>query len=210
LQEVVRHAVAHGWSVLAGGCLRQGGQQPYAPLLDALEHYIQGQTPLQLRGDLQGCAWLVRLLPELADGPIEPLPVLALPPEQERRLMFRAVQRFLANVARGAGTLLLLDDLQWAGGDALALLVSLVRFGGPIPLRVVGAYRDTAMDPHHPLGVLLADLAQAGLVGQHTLGPLLTEEERSCSTPYCAAWTTGRACWGSRSCGGPAACPSSW
>jgi len=176
LQEVARYAVAQGLSVLTGGCQRQGGQQPYAPLLDAVEHYVQGQDPLQLRADLRGCAWLMRLLPELADGPIEPLPVLALPPEQERRLLFGAVRRFLANAANLAGTLVLLDDLQWAGDDALALLTTLVRSAVSIPLRVVGAYRDTEVHPDHPLAVLLADLAQAGLAAQLPLGPLATHE----------------------------------
>jgi len=47
--------------------------------------------------DLQGCAWLVRLLPELAAAPIEPLPAWRLAPEQERRLMFGAAARFLGN-----------------------------------------------------------------------------------------------------------------
>jgi tetratricopeptide (TPR) repeat protein/transcriptional regulator with XRE-family HTH domain len=176
LQEAARSAVAHGLRVLMGGCQRQGGQQPYAPILDALDRFVQGQTPLQLRADLQDCAWLVRLLPELAEGPIAPLPVPALPSEQERRLMFGAVRRFLANVAGDAGTLLVLDDLQWAGDDALALLATLVRATGPSPLRVVGAYRDTEVHPDQPLTMLLADLAQAGLAAQHPLGPLATDE----------------------------------
>jgi predicted ATPase len=64
------------------------------------------------------------LIPELADAGQGP-PV-ALPAEQERRLAFRAMRRLLRNVAGPAGTLLLLDDLHWAGQDALDLLASLV------------------------------------------------------------------------------------
>ena len=45
--------------------------------------------------------------------------------------MVAAVVRFLANVAGPAGTLLVLDDLQWAGADALDLLVTLVRAAAP-------------------------------------------------------------------------------
>jgi predicted ATPase/transcriptional regulator with XRE-family HTH domain len=176
LQEAARQAVARGLAVLTGGCQRQRGQQPYAPLLDALDHHIQSQPALQLRSDLRGCAWLVRLLPELADGSIEPLPAGTLPPEQERRLLFAAVRRFLQNLAGPAGTLLLLDDLQWAGNDALALLATLVRAAGSIPLRVVGAYRDTEVGPDQPLGILLADLAQASLATQHSLRPLAQAE----------------------------------
>jgi predicted ATPase len=91
-----------------------------------------------LRSALRGCAWLVRLLPELATGPIEPLPAWALAPAHERRLMFEAVVRLLTNVAGPAGVLLLLDDLQWAGSDALDLLGTLVRSAAEVPLRIVG------------------------------------------------------------------------
>jgi transcriptional regulator with XRE-family HTH domain len=73
LQEVIQQAEGRGWAVLSGGCQRRGGQEPYAPLLEALECYIQQRAPTPLRLDLQGCAWVVRLLPELAVGPIEPL-----------------------------------------------------------------------------------------------------------------------------------------
>ena len=88
--------------------------------------------------------------------------------------MFAAVARLLSNVARRGvtedpdGILLVLDDLQWAGSDALELLTDLVRPGVPTalpakhrPLRVVGAYRDTEVQPQDVLGVAVADWAQA-------------------------------------------------
>ena len=167
------------WQVLEGGCQRRGGQEPYAPLLAALKGHIRRQTSAQQRVALRGCAWLVRLLPELADAPIEPLPAWTLPPEQERRLMFEAVVRFLTNVAEqgmGGGILLLLDDLQWAGPDALDLLSTVAHAAGDIGLRLVGAYRDTEVGPQDPLSMTLADLAHAGLATRHALGPLATDE----------------------------------
>ncbi|HZS86511.1 MAG TPA: AAA family ATPase [Chloroflexota bacterium] len=176
LHEAAARAVGQGWRVLAGGCQRRGGQEPYAPLLDALKSHHQRRSSAELRADLRGCAWLVRLLPELASGPIEPLPGWTLPPEQERRLMFAAAGCYLANVAGPAGTLLLLDDLQWAGPDALDLLATLVRQASTPALRVIGAYRDTEVQPGDALSVAVADLAQAGLAGQCPLGPLAPEE----------------------------------
>jgi tetratricopeptide (TPR) repeat protein/transcriptional regulator with XRE-family HTH domain len=176
LGEAMQHAMRGGWTVLKSGCQRRGGQESYAPLLGALQGHIRGQAPARLRTDLHGCAWLVRLLPELADGPIEPLPDWTLPPEQERRLMWEAVGRFLSNVAGPTGTLLLLDDLQWAGSDALDLLAALVRAASAAPLRVVGAYRDTEVQPRDVLSVTLADLAHAGLATQRTLEPLTLDE----------------------------------
>ena len=176
LQEATARAAAYGLRVLADGCQRCDGQEPYAPLLGALAGYIRGQPPAQVRADLRGCARLVRLLPELADDPIAPLPADTLRPEQERRLLTEAVRRFLANVAGPAGTLLVLDDLQWAGQDALDLLAALVRHPAPGPLYVIGAYRDTELQPEDPLCGVLADLAQAGLVTHHELAPLVPSE----------------------------------
>jgi hypothetical protein len=175
LRKAAEHAVAYGFTVLFGGCYRHGGQEPYAPLLEALERHIQGHAPAHLPTALEGCGWLVRILPELADAPLPPSRAI-LPPEQERRLMFRAVRRYMANVAGPAGTLLVLDDLQWAGSDALDLLMSLIRAAPVPPLRVLAAYRDTDVDAQDPLGLLLADLAHAGLATQQALHPLPPQE----------------------------------
>ncbi|MGH2408993.1 MAG: AAA family ATPase, partial [Chloroflexota bacterium] len=171
LGEAAVNADSVGWRVLAGGCARGAEQQPFAPLLQALQRHLSGQSPADRLRDLRGCAWLVRLLPELAGGDIEPLPRWTLPPTQERRLMFEAVRRFLANVAGPAGTLLLLDDLQWAGPDALALLSSLLEKTDQPPTRVVGAYRDTEVGPEHPLGAVIAELAERQLASRYPLRP---------------------------------------
>ncbi len=176
LQEAAVQAAGRGWLVLQGGCQRRGGQGLYAPLLEALQRHIQSQDSLHVRRALQGCAWLVRLLPELAAGPIEPLPPWTLPPEQERRLMFAAVARYLTNVAGPAGTLLLLDDLQWAGPDGLDLVMALIRSGRDPALRVLGAYRDTEVPATGPLAALLADLGRADLLTQHRIAALPAAE----------------------------------
>ncbi len=178
LQAAAARGSRLGWCVLQAGCQRRSGQEPFAPVLGALKAYIQQRTGAALRADLRGCAWLVRLLPELAGLPIEPLPAWTLPPEQERRLMIDAAARFVANVAGPSGTLLILDDLQWAGADALDLLATLMHGAMECPLRVLGAYRDSEVSAHHALSVLLADLAQAGLAQQRRLEPLTPDEAR--------------------------------
>jgi tetratricopeptide (TPR) repeat protein/transcriptional regulator with XRE-family HTH domain len=176
LAEATSRAQARGWQVLQGGCQRRGGEEPFAPLLEALERNLHRQNPAQRRDAVQGCAWLGRLLPELTDGLFEPLPGWTLSPEQERRLVFKAVLRYLANVGGAAGTLLVLDDLQWAGYDALDLLAALARAAADAPLLMVCAYRDTEAPPNSPLSITLADLAQAGLALHRKLGPLTAAE----------------------------------
>jgi predicted ATPase/transcriptional regulator with XRE-family HTH domain len=176
LHEAAMRANAAGWAVLRGGCYRRGGQEPYAPVVEALQSHLRRLSPAQLRAALQQCTWLVRLLPELMDTAGVATPTLALPPEQERRLMFGAVGRFLTNVAGPAGTVLVLDDLQWAGPDALDLLATLVRSPSEKPLRIVGGYRDVEVRLQDPLAVFLVDLVRDGLAAQIRLGPLSTGE----------------------------------
>jgi tetratricopeptide (TPR) repeat protein/transcriptional regulator with XRE-family HTH domain len=176
LQAAVARAVGYGLRVLAGSCRGRGGQTAYTPLLEALQTYLRELRVGELRAALQGCAWLVRLLPELADGPIEPLPAWVLPAAQERRLMIEAVRQVLTNVSGPGGIVLLLDDLQWAAPDALDLLAALARSTFSPALRIVAAYRDTEPSGEDPLFGMLGDLAQAGLVTQHRLDPLARDE----------------------------------
>src|SRR5579875_1638858 len=49
LQEAGRWGTQSGWTVLLGGCQRRGGHEPYAPLLGALQRYIQGRLAVHLR-----------------------------------------------------------------------------------------------------------------------------------------------------------------
>ncbi len=136
LVELAARARVAGWTVLAGSAHRHSGQGPYAPLLTALKAHLATLSPARLGASLQGCTWLVRLLPELTLDPVAraalgALPTWTVPPAQERRLMFEAAARFLANVAGPAGTLLVLDDLQWADADALDLLATLLHRTSP-------------------------------------------------------------------------------
>lgn len=193
LREAATGAAAHGLSILCGTSFRHG-QEPYAPVLEAVERHIRSQTPAALRQYLEGCSWLVRLLPELGEHALVPLPKCALPPEQERRLMFRAVRRYLANVAGPLGTLLVLDDLQWAEVDTLDLLAALVRIvastSAEPPLRIIGAYRNTDIRPEDPLGILLEDLGRAQLTIAIELGPLADVEANELLTELLTGMAT--------------------
>ena len=176
LQAGIELAQAQGWTVLTGGCHRRSGQDPYAPLVGALADSLRRQSPAQQRRHLQDCTWLVRLLPELAETRVASLPNWTLPPEQERRLMFAAVARYLARVAGPAGTLLVLDDLHWAGPDALDLLQALMHAPADRPLRLLAAYRDTDVTGQDPLAFLVADLAREGRASRALLAPLGEDE----------------------------------
>jgi predicted ATPase/DNA-binding XRE family transcriptional regulator len=187
LAEAALCAAAQGWRVIAGGCTRRSGQEPYEPFVSALARAVRHTPPARQRMDLQGCGWLVRLLPELLETRVAPAPAWTVPPEQERRLMFDAVARYLANVAGPAGTLLVLDDLQWASVDALNLLAFLGQESAHIwdatstsntALRMLGAYRTSETQSGHPLDDLLIALAKDELLSLRRLGRLTDDEAR--------------------------------
>src|SRR5262249_39913563 len=99
LDEAALRAAKNGWRVLAGGCQRRSGQELYAPFVATLANALRDVPPAAQRRQLAGCSWLVRLLPELAETTLVPAPAWKLPPDQERRLLFAAVGRFLTHVA---------------------------------------------------------------------------------------------------------------
>jgi transcriptional regulator with XRE-family HTH domain/tetratricopeptide (TPR) repeat protein len=203
LMEGARLATEAGWRVITGGCTRRSGQAPFEPVVSAFARVVQMTPPARLQLDLQGCGWLVRLLPELLDTQLVPAPTWTLPPDQERRLMFGAVARYLVNIAGPAGTLLVLDDLQWADADALALLETLVaeatRGEGSAPLLLLGAYRSTEVHSSAPLAQLLADMQSVDLATQAQLIPLgaadagaLLDQWLTRPTPHPATAVTGQ------------------
>lgn len=176
LDEAAGRGRARGFTVFRGGGHRRSGQEPYTPLLETLARSLTAIPATRLRAVLTGCGWLARLLPELVEIVSAPLPTGALAPEQERRLTFGAAARYLANVAGPSGTLLLLDDLQWASPDGLDLLTSLLRSSTSASIRIVGAYRDTEVSQDHPLSATLTDLAEHDLAEQVNLEPLADGE----------------------------------
>ncbi len=179
LRELAAQAGAQGWTVLQGSCYPHSGQEPYAPLLEALQSRIRGSSPSQLHKELEGCAWLSALLPELADVLPAYTGAATVPPEQQRRLLFAAVGTFLANVAGPSGMLLVLDDLQWAGDDAIGLLTALAQFQGGVRVRIAAAYRDVELAASHPLTAAIGHLARTGMTVQVHLEPLHHDEAAS-------------------------------
>jgi predicted ATPase len=177
LEDARRLAVARGITTLAAGSNPNPTSPPrsYAPLLDALSGFVHIQSARRLRGLLHGCEWMARLLPELLDVGIVP-PEVRLSAEQERRLIFRAVARFLTQSAGPGGALLVLDDLQSASTEALDLLAFLL--SGPTRVRLLGAYRPGDLASMHPPSALVANLLHRDDLELVQLQPLNAAQSR--------------------------------
>ena len=173
LEEAASRAAGGGWGVARGGCLRRA-QDAYAPLSGALDDGLQRLPDGRRAEALRQAGQVDLLLPELAlsggPGPGEGGAPTRFQPEQQRRLLVSSAGRLLHALAGPAGTLLVLDDLHWAGPDAVDLLAALLAAAGSPPLRVIGAYRDSETPAR--LDECVADLARASLVRVLPLGPL--------------------------------------
>lgn len=176
LQETALLASARGMTILEGGCHWNTCQEPYSPIITALERHLAHDSPTQRRADLRGCLWLARLLPELEETLGQPTASYPLAPEQERRLTFAAVARFLTNIAGPGGVLLVIDDLQWFGPDVTDLLTYLVRAASGIGLRVIAAYHDTDVQIPLPLATRIITMVRNSEAARLELAPLTASE----------------------------------
>jgi transcriptional regulator with XRE-family HTH domain len=198
LQEAATLAASAGLHVLRGAPPPVGQETTYDPIAAALRDDLQRRSPVHLRRDLHGCGWLVRMLPELASGPIDALPPLPPGPDQTVALTARAVLRYLRNVGSPAGTLLVLDDVHQADLTALHVLARLVQSAADVPLRIVAAQRETEARHAHGLSSVVARLAQEQLVRHVPLDPLTPNEAADLLTQLLPDTLTPSADWRQR------------
>ena len=167
---------AAGMTVLWGRCDRELGV-PYQPFVEILTHYTRSaprHVPLQHRAQYGN--ELARLVPELA-GPIGPPAAIAEQSREENRhVMFAAVEGLLRSAALQRPLVLVLDDLQWADQPTLLLLKYLLLSSQPMRALVVGTYRSTEREQHDALNSLLADLRREPGVEWVELGGLPAED----------------------------------
>jgi transcriptional regulator with XRE-family HTH domain/tetratricopeptide (TPR) repeat protein len=165
LEEAAERAARSGWGIARGTCQRRA-LDPYAPLTSALTDALDRMPDRDRTEALQQAGQLDLLLPELTEANARPPGQL----EQQRRLLFSSAGHCLRAAAGQAGTLLILDDLHWAGPDALDLLTTLLTAPEKQPIRLIGAYRDS--ETPACLDEFIADLARALRIKVLSLGPL--------------------------------------
>jgi predicted ATPase len=184
LDAAAQYASRGGWRVIRGGCQRRNGD-PYAPLTAAISESLGDLPDGDRQSTLRDAGYLHLLLPELLDAgrahlsdPGAGPPPAPTPPEHQRRLLFASVRKYLHAIAAEAGTLLILDDLQWAGQDGLDLLLSTAATDPPqrAPLRVLAAFRDSDLMSSARIGEFVAQLAHESTATLLALEPLSEAE----------------------------------
>jgi DNA-binding CsgD family transcriptional regulator len=166
LEEHLRQAAdGHGRVVLVGGEAGVGK----TTLANAFCRRVTGATVLRTSCDALA-----------TPGPLAPLrdlgPALGLPPDQPvrdgeaREQLFRGVLAALS--ARPEPTVIVGEDAHWADGPTLELLRFVSRRIEGLRLLYVVTYRDDEIGPHHPLRLILGDLASSPTVYRLKLRPL--------------------------------------
>jgi DNA-binding NarL/FixJ family response regulator len=161
-------AESRGWRVLAGGCidLGEGGLPfgPYAELLRGWERQVGAAEAIAMAGS--GASELARLVPELRPA--------AEPRLQEQSTQARihdAFHRLLTRLASRSPVLVVLEDLHWAGADALGLTASLLRVLRDEPVVMLMTYRTDELHRRHPLRAWLAEATRSSRLLRLELEP---------------------------------------
>lgn len=143
--------------------------QPWIMVIDQLLNQLSAAALQQRHDDLA----VLRVLDPRIErhvrglGPSEPVD-----PETQRHLLLLALASLLAGATEHAPTVLVLDDLHWAGRQTLDVLRYVARTV-PVPrLLIVGTFRDTPDEVDDALSTTLADLRRLDRATRVKLGGL--------------------------------------
>lgn len=162
---LVREALRQVDRPVLYGVSRIDTANPYAPIVDILRAYLRGDAAQIPSSPLIEHVRL--LLPELGPAPTESDP----------RTLSEAICEFLA-AAGGSGSLLVLEDLQWADGATLELLTKLPRVQERCELRLLATYRSDEISRLHQLRRVRSELRREGHLLELALDPLSREETK--------------------------------
>ncbi|RYU09417.1 helix-turn-helix transcriptional regulator [Nocardioides iriomotensis] len=166
VREAADEAVARGFAVLWGSCLRFGAvESVLLPWVVALDRWVAEADDEDRRAVLAGVAAADQLLPSLGGGPHDGAPHLA-----------GVAETLLARVVARRPTVLVLDDVQWADAASRDVLSFLVAGFARQRVLVLGTCRDEGLPAGDPTFGWLADLRRMPQVTELTLGRLTREE----------------------------------
>ena len=139
---------------------------PHATLVEMLRGWSGGASLEPLRHRLgQRARALAPVLPELGMAPAgdrQPSDLRGAESAALRHRFFDAIAGLLAEISAGAPLVIVLDDLQWGHGPAVALLRHVLRAPQPRRLLVLGTYRDAETAETAPVLALAAEAHREG------------------------------------------------
>ena len=170
--ELARRVHAGGAAVLHGGCDADLAL-PYQPWVHALDQVLPDLPRASITDHLGArLAPLAQLLARVEQLVVYDRSASRSDPEAERYRLYDAFIAVLNETTSRWPTLVVLDDLHWAGPQTLALLRHVAHNGVPPGLVIVGTFRDTGDEITEPLAACLADLRRVDGMSRLRLGGL--------------------------------------
>jgi DNA-binding CsgD family transcriptional regulator len=149
VREVTEVYRAGGGEVLWGTCVHFGAASvPFAPVVQALNHWAQEVDRGVRSSVLEGADELSKLLPSMGIGS----------PDVPASRLLPVVDTVVQRIATGQPTVLVIDDLQWADVSSLDVLAYLITGFRAQNLALVVTIREEDRLVGHPLHGWLADV----------------------------------------------------
>src|SRR3989454_4120934 len=151
-------------AILYGACGHSETPPPYAPFIAIIRSIVRepdGEEALH-----RTVPELLTLIPETAASTQAP----------DRDRLFGAFLRALRQYARGAPTVLVVEDLHWADEGTLAILQFLVAEAEPTPYLIVGTYRSDELHRRHRMRPFLGAISRRPDVATIELAPLGSDD----------------------------------
>ncbi len=175
-------ALPEPFAILRGRARPSGLDQPYAPLIRALEPVLLALDDVELAAALStGAEDVVRLIPRLRDraralGVLPERPT-ATSPERRQARVFESVLGTLGRLAQARPIALVLEDLHDADAATRELVTFLARIASRERLCLVATWQPDELTRHHPLEANLARIAEGPRRPERIeLGPLGRDE----------------------------------
>lgn len=168
-EELARH-VAVGEGLVLFGRSTPGATVPFQTWVEPMERLLE-QVPAETRDRLlehYGAA----LQPLLGNATDISSATSGLALDAQRHELLKAIVGCFVEAAAETETLLILDDIQWAGTTSHEVLRHLLRTTGEEQLMVVCTYRSTELSPGSPVSETLAECGRLDGVELIDLGGL--------------------------------------
>ena len=178
----LQQAVTAGATVISAACQPLERQLPFAPLADSMGRYVDSLSSDALPAlPVASLAQLAQIIPSLHDR-LPNLPALlgegAIRSDDDRQRLVDGLLAFITALARARPLVLLLDDLQWADGDTLAVLGRLAARLADLPILLLLAYRSDDLAENEALATLRHTLRRNQQPQQVRLERLTPEQVR--------------------------------
>jgi len=143
---------------------------PYQSIVEALRSampLLLARPPVAARR-----AALEGLLPELRDPAAPDVPKPEQPVDRELARLYDALADAVRRLATPRPTLIVLEDVHWAGSATIDALGAIARDCLRVPVMIVVTGREEEMSPAHPVRTLMRGLAASGNVVEIALSRL--------------------------------------